>query len=45
MLLLKPDPRMCILVPPAKLPRLGPTEVIVTGCEHVRSRSDMSSST
>jgi hypothetical protein len=39
MLLLKPDPRMCILVPPAKLPALGPTLVISTGCEHAGTRN------
>jgi hypothetical protein len=39
MLLLKPDPRMCILVPPAKLPALGPTLVISTGCEHAGARN------
>jgi hypothetical protein len=39
MLLLKPDPRMCILVPPAKLPALGFTLVISTGCEHAGPRN------
>jgi len=32
MLLLKPVPLMCILVPPARLPMLGFTDEISTGC-------------
>jgi hypothetical protein len=32
MLLLKPEPRMCMRVPPARLPMLGFTDEISTGC-------------